>query len=171
MKLATASIFAAAIGILCSEAALAGERTSFQTAYTFGECNVSCGEAHGRAVAHRRKSPRMTVRYSSGSHYYGYAGEPEIAEGGYATPAPPAFAPAPPLPNGPAAGRFTYPPSSPAAAPVFNFFGPTNNFFGPVSGVPFIPGSGFVPPDAGDGDNRLDPWHGYDPNNGLENGY
>jgi hypothetical protein len=170
MKLVTASIFAAAIGILCSAAALAGERTSFQTAYTFGECNASCGESHGRAVAHHRKSHRMTIRYSSRSHYYDYAGEPEVAEGGYATPAPPAFAPAPQLPNGPAAGRFIYPPSA-TVARVFNFFGPTNNFFGPVSGVPFIPGGGFVPPDAAKGDNRLDPWHGYDPSNGLENGY
>ena len=170
MKLATASIFAAAIGILGSAAALAGERTTFQTAYTYGGCNASCGESRGRVVAHRRKSHRVAVRYSSRSHYYSYAGEPEIAEGGYAMSAPPAFAPVPPPPDVPAARRFVYPVSAPAA-PVFNFFGPTNNYFGPVSGFPFPPGGGFVPPEAGDGDYRLDPWHGYDPNNGLENGY
>jgi hypothetical protein len=160
MKLATASIFAAAIGILSSAAALAGERTTFQTWYTYGACNAGCGESHSRAVAHRRKSHRVTVRHSLRSHYYGYEGEPEIAEGGYAMPVPPA--PVPMAPDVPAR-RFVYPVSAPAA-PVFNFFGPTNNFFGPVSGFP-------LPPDAGGGDNRLDPWHGYDPNNGLENGY
>ena len=53
---------------------------------------------------------------------------------------------------------------------TFNFYGPTTNYFGPVvtHGAAHMPESGSRMPDR---DDRMDPWHGYDPNNGLENGY
>jgi hypothetical protein len=52
---------------------------------------------------------------------------------------------------------------------TYNFYGPTTNYFGPS----YLPEPAYSPPSpAGydDGD-RMDPWHGYDHNRGLENGY
>lgn len=65
-------------------------------------------------------------------------------------------------------GLAPYPAQYPGGA-TYNFYGPTTNYFGPS----LYPGQAYSsPPEAGydDGD-RLDPWHGYDHNRGLENGY
>jgi hypothetical protein len=58
----------------------------------------------------------------------------------------------------------------PPGGSTFNFYGPTTNYFGPVVtyGAPYMPESRSQLPDR---DDRMDPWHGYNPNDGLENGY
>jgi hypothetical protein len=76
-------------------------------------------------------------------------------------------------------GHFAYGPAYPtspypnsanvAGAPIYNFYGPTNNFFGPIYNYGQI---GNVRSERGPASNdRINPWHGYDPNDGLENGY
>jgi hypothetical protein len=73
-------------------------------------------------------------------------------------------------------GHFSYGPNMPypstpavTSAPIYNFYGPTNNFFGPIYNYGQIGNVrvGATPDLSG----RLNPWHGYDRNNGLENGY
>jgi hypothetical protein len=73
---------------------------------------------------------------------------------------PPAAIYTPPISRG------AYPP---APGPTFNFYGPTTNNFGPTGDY----GAGYGPPwgPAPDEGARMDPWHGYNSNNGLENGY
>ena len=63
----------------------------------------------------------------------------------------------------------SYPPL-PAApvGPTFNFYGPTTNFFGPPPAAQYMYDDRMPRPNDRD---RLDPWHGYNPNNGLGNGY
>lgn len=180
MKLAITAAFAATMSILCSADALAGESAQCHVAYVqprcfhrYGDCRVDCGKPAFRS-GHRSKSRRTVAHHLAPSHHYDYARESEGADGGHAAqeqrelvppPSPPAFAPIPAAPNALAQPYMPAPPAS-----VFNFYGPTNNFFGPVYGVPF-PSGGLVPPEGGGRDYRLDPWHGYDPNNGPENGY
>jgi hypothetical protein len=74
----------------------------------------------------------------------------------------------------------------PAPGPTYNFYGPTTNYFGPASNAGVAPAAYYGPPvPYGDApyyqpplppqqfydDSRLDPWNGYDPYRGLENGY
>src|SRR6202012_1689942 len=80
-------------------------------------------------------------------------------------PLPPAVAYAPP----PAAAAYAPPPAA------YNFYGPTNNFFGPTQNY-FAPAyPAYVEPAPRPQgrpfarDCRMDPWCGYDHNNGLEN--
>lgn len=75
-----------------------------------------------------------------------------------------------PFPNSPPQPSNIYPSGVPVmAAPVYNFYGPTNNFFGPIYNYGQV---GNVQNQANpDLNRRLDPWHGYNRNNGLENGY
>jgi hypothetical protein len=125
--------------------------------------NITKHQQRQRHLAHRSRDRSAS--------YYGYSGAPEPDRGfaygsvaatdqgnGHVPYGPP------PYPNIP------YPIGAPVmAGPIYNFYGPTNNFFGPIYNYGQV---GNAPGEAGpDLNSRLNPWHGYDGNNGLENGY
>jgi hypothetical protein len=76
-----------------------------------------------------------------------------------------------PAPLPPAVAAYAPPPAT------YNFYGPTNNFFGPTQNyfAPAYPAYAEPAPRPQGRpfarDCRMDPWCGYDHNNGLENGY
>jgi len=91
----------------------------------------------------------------------------------YSEAAPVMSAPLPPPMSEPGQPMMDYGPPPPMpAGPVYNFYGPTQNFFGPTTNYFGLqagyPGS-YPPPPPDDG--RMDPWHGYDRRDGLNNGY
>lgn len=116
---------------------------------------------------------RHTVRRSKVRNlrtYYGYdSGVSEQMRPTYQeeqAPAPRLLAPLPlppppPAPIAPPYGAF----QMPTTGNVFNFYAPTTNYFG------FAPQPPFVGPSRRSYDERMDPWHGYNGDNGLRNGY
>jgi hypothetical protein len=80
-----------------------------------------------------------------------------VANDGYVTAPKEIPPPIPPLPTG-------------SSGAVFNFYGPTNNFFGPTSNFFGLAAQYPHSRQSVDSD-RMDPWYGYDPRDGLENGY
>ena len=134
---------------------------------------VSCAYLHrkkGTKIKHHLHQRR--VAHSTRDHstrYYTYSSAPESDRFGYGSGSATGQGIRPFL-NSPPQPSNIYPSGPPVmAAPVYNFYGPTNNFFGPIYNYGQV---GNVQNQANpDLNRRLDPWHGYNRNNGLENGY
>jgi hypothetical protein len=156
-----------------AEAAHRADYNAMRSAACHSSRRASCHERSHSRVRH------VTVRHSSARNirtYYTYdigpsaPMHPAIRE----AEAPPAPMPSPPPPappafNPPIQARPVPAPygsfQSPTGGNVFNFYAPSTNYFGfapqPLPAGPFAPRF----------DERTDPWHGYDGNNGLRNGY
>jgi hypothetical protein len=147
-----------------------------------------CSVSWHPSICRLYRPHRTRVRYVSHRHmhrhrhqFVGAAAEGEYGRnGGYVEPsssigqdASPTQAYAPAYPSTPPASLGTvYPPTNPPApppalGPTYNFYGPTTNFFGPPLPIVSYRHDGPTMQNY----DRLDPWHGYDPYNGLENGY
>jgi hypothetical protein len=130
------------------------------------KCNCDHKYTHARHLPRKRNHTRIASRSFIGQRDDGfndYQG-PAYKEQGYSSAADEGYMAAP--------TQMTALPS-PAGNPnsVFNFYGPTTNFFGPPRDF-FGPAARYPSyPDPSMNGDRMDPWHGYDPYDGLENGY
>jgi hypothetical protein len=173
LKSAKAALLVAATLCLFESGSMAATLTCYSST------KVPCASLHKSKGANIKHHPRQRhiarKARDRSTGYYAYSGAPESGHGfGYGSPAGAdraggQFAYGPPIPIRPYPGG-PYPGGPPVVAgPIYNFYGPTNNYFGPIYNRGQV---GNVRGEAGpDLSSRLDPWHGYDGNNGLENGY
>jgi hypothetical protein len=117
-----------------------------------------------RLVGHKSNRKRMQASHQVEGYYDGGSSSwSSSAAREYQTPPAAGYLPAP------AGQTYLPPPPPPVPGPSFNFYGPTTNYFGPTFnyGADYRQPSEPIPDDR----DRMNPWHGYNGRNGLQNGY
>jgi hypothetical protein len=128
-------------------------------------CNISVRHSACRTYQWRTHRHHAT-RSRRNHHRYNYVNSAATSGNGESW--TPTYPSAPSFNGSPSYQPAYPPPPAPSVGPTYNFYGPTTNFFGPPPPAQYTYDDRMPPPDDRD---RLDPWHGYNPDNGIGNGY